>query len=142
MSLNSILPQAPPSTKVSETLGTSSSPNVTQLSTREGWASTKPGQTKYHHYDAKGKSKCNYERQPGPLHYAPDPAQLTAQDCCSACDLAILKVKHPERFNNHPSIPIARQSAWQQKQYGSQPAQPKVEKPKPSAPTQQLGLFL
>ena len=58
-----------------------------------GWASTKPGQTKYHHYDAQGVSKCSYQRQPGPLHFHPDPKQLTAQECCSSCDLHILKAE-------------------------------------------------
>lgn len=108
---------------------------------QEGWASTKPGKTKYHHYDAKGKSKCNYERQPGPLHFAPDPSKLSANECCSACDLHILKAKHPERFNNHPSLPIANQSTWQRKQYDPKPAEPQVEKHAAVAPRTQLSLF-
>jgi hypothetical protein len=107
---------------------------------RVGWASTKPGKTKYHYYGADGKSQCNYERQPGPLHFADDPGQLAASDCCSSCDLHLLKAKHPERFNSHPSLPIDRQSTWQRKQYDPKTEPPAVT-PSPPAVTTQLGLF-
>ncbi len=107
----------------------------------EGWASTKPGKTKYHHYGPDGKSKCNYERQPGNLHYADDPRKLTAAECCSACDLHLLKAKNPGRYNNHPSLPIASQSKWQRKQYDSKPATPEVEELVIVAPTTQLERF-
>ncbi len=108
-----------------------------------GWASTKPGKTKYHHYHANGnslKSECNYERKPGPLYYQMDPV---ASERCSACDLHLFKAKHPEKFNNHPSIPIERQSAWQKKQYGLKEIAPDVLPPKvvDDAPNNQLDLF-
>lgn len=60
---------------------------------REGWASTKPGKTKYHHYDRKGESACNYQREAGPLHYHPDQKALTPAECCSSCDLHMLKAQ-------------------------------------------------
>ena len=60
---------------------------------RQGWASTKPGQTKYHYYDRKGISTCSYQRELGPLHYAENPGQLTPAECCSSCDLALLKAE-------------------------------------------------
>lgn len=63
---------------------------------REGWASTDPGKTKYHHYDAAGKSQCSYQRQQGPLHFADKLGQLQPKQCCSACDLALHKQHKPE----------------------------------------------
>jgi hypothetical protein len=104
-----------------------------------GWASTKPGHNRYHFYDEQGKSLCSYQRKPGPLHFADDPKQLSAEDCCSSCDLHILKAKHPERYNSHPTLPVARQSSWQQKQYGAPPPPAASSAPPPAG--DQLKLF-
>ncbi|MDO7853176.1 hypothetical protein [Hymenobacter convexus] len=50
-----------------------------------GWASTKPGRTKYHFYQATGESLCNYHRQPGELHFAM-PRDLQPRQFCEACN--------------------------------------------------------
>ncbi len=83
---------------------------------REGWASTAPGRTKYHHYGADGKSKCSYQKQHGPLHFAPDPKQLTPEECCSSCDLHLLKAKQPEPPRPVPTIPKPTRQAGTQLQ--------------------------
>jgi hypothetical protein len=50
-----------------------------------GWASTKPGRTKYHFYQANGESLCSYQRQPGALHFAM-PSVLQPRQFCEACN--------------------------------------------------------
>jgi hypothetical protein len=50
-----------------------------------GWASTKPGRTKYHFYLATGASLCSYQRQPGALHFAM-PSALQPRQFCEACN--------------------------------------------------------
>ena len=50
-----------------------------------GWASTKPGRTKYHFYQADGTSLCSYQRQPGALHFAL-PSALSPAQFCEACN--------------------------------------------------------
>ncbi|GAA4349929.1 hypothetical protein GCM10023185_07070 [Hymenobacter saemangeumensis] len=108
----------------------------------EGWASTNPGTTKYHHYGPDGQSKCSYQKGTGTsLHFHPQPEQLTPAECCTSCDLHILKAKHPERFNNHPTLPIDRQSKWQQKQYGTQAPEAPAPQPTPPPAATQLTLF-
>ena len=49
-----------------------------------GWASTKPGRTKYHFYRA-GESLCSYLRKPGQLHFA-SPGSLQPRQFCEACN--------------------------------------------------------
>ena len=51
-----------------------------------GWASTKPGRTRYHFYDTKGVSLCSYQRQPGPLHAFTGTRKIP-EDACSSCEL-------------------------------------------------------
>lgn len=50
-----------------------------------GWASTTPGRTKYHFYQADGNSLCSYQRQPGALHFAM-PRDLQQKQFCEACN--------------------------------------------------------
>jgi hypothetical protein len=49
-----------------------------------GWATTKIGRNKYHFYQANGESLCNYERQPGELHFALR-SNLFEKELCEAC---------------------------------------------------------
>lgn len=50
------------------------------------WASTRPGQTKYHYYDADGQSLCSYERKADTLTPWGDPGRIPP-DACSSCKL-------------------------------------------------------
>jgi hypothetical protein len=88
---------------------------------REGWASTDPGHTKYHHYGPDGKSKCNYQKNHGPLHFAPNASALLPSECCSACDLHLLKAKQAK-----PPVPKP---------------EPVTRSPKPTPTLTQLSLF-
>ncbi len=87
---------------------------------RVGWASTDPGKTKHHYYDASGKSQCNYQRQHGPLHFHEGPGLPHGVECCSACNLALAKEKQPRPARKA----VARAS-----------------KPTPPADSAQLSLF-
>jgi hypothetical protein len=51
-----------------------------------GWASTKPGRTRYHFYDAESQSLCSYQRKPGALHAWTGTRQIP-EDACSSCEL-------------------------------------------------------
>lgn len=82
---------------------------------REGWASTDHGRTKYHHYGPDGKSKCNYQKQHGPLHFTEPGQEIPAHDHCTACNLHLLSAKQAPPPPAAPPSP--RQSAWQKKQY-------------------------
>ena len=59
-----------------------------------GWASTKPGVTKYHYYE-QGNSLCSYQRRPGELH--PYPAGNEPEAACSSCSLHLQKRKGERR---------------------------------------------
>ena len=88
---------------------------------QDGWASTNPGQTKYHYYEA-GSSLCNYGRKPGELTFL-DTKEEPAL-ACSSCALhrekaakAAKRVKDPRHF--HPDKTWEEMSPWQRKQYAT-----------------------
>lgn len=88
---------------------------------KEGWASTNPGQTKYHYYEA-GSSLCNYGRKPSELTFL-DTEEEPAL-ACSSCALhrekaakAAKRGKDPR--HNHPDKTWDEMSTWQRKQYAT-----------------------
>lgn len=57
------------------------------------WASTKPGQTKFHYYDGDGLSLCSYERKTDTLTPWGDPGRMPPQ-ACSSCKLHFQRGDH------------------------------------------------
>ena len=73
-----------------------------------GWASTKPGRTRFHFYDAAGKSLCSYQRQPGLLH-AWTGTRKIPEDACSSCELHFKRQK-ADTSNARPLPSLPNQS--------------------------------
>ncbi|OWP62910.1 hypothetical protein CDA63_11875 [Hymenobacter amundsenii] len=57
------------------------------------WASTKPGQTRFHYFDGDGGTLCSYERKAGLLTPWGD-AKRVPPDACSSCLLHFKKGHH------------------------------------------------
>jgi hypothetical protein len=60
----------------------------------EGWASTKPGETKYHYYRKGGVSLCSYQRRKGKLYYTD--TKRSKWEYCEACTNHLERTPAPE----------------------------------------------